>query len=53
MWILLYRFHRIYNCKKKLEKEKVSLAFRLKMTDEAKNYLLEKIKQNELMSEKH
>ena len=53
MWILLYHFHRIYNCKKKLEKENVSLTFRLKKTDEAKNYLLEKIKQNELMSEKN
>ena len=34
-------------------KENIRQEFRLKKIDETRNYLLEKIKQNELMSRKH
>ena len=33
--------------------ENISKEFRLKNTDETRNYFLEEIKQNKLMSEKH
>ena len=33
--------------------EKISEEFRLKNIDETRNYFLEEIKQNELMSKKH
>ena len=36
-----------------MAKQNVSIDFRLKKIDETRNYLLEKIKQNDLMSQKH
>ena len=36
-----------------MAKENASLDFRLKKIDETRNYLLEEIKQNELMSKRH
>ena len=36
-----------------MEKENVSFDFRLKRIDETKNYILEEIKYNDLMSGKH
>ena len=36
-----------------MSRENVSLDFRLKTIDETRNYLLEEIKHNNLMSEKH
>ena len=36
-----------------MSRENVSLDFRLKKIDETRNYLLEEIKHNNLMSEKH
>ena len=36
-----------------MTKQNVSLGFRLNKTDETRNYLLEEIKCNEFMSEKH
>ena len=36
-----------------MSRENVSLDFRLKKIDETRNYLLEEIKHNELMSKKH
>ena len=36
-----------------MSKEKVSKEFRLKNINEAGNYLIEKINENELMSKKH
>ena len=38
--------------KKNMQKENISFDFRLKKIDETRNYLLEEIKQNELMSNK-
>ena len=36
-----------------MAEENISQEIRLKNTDETRNYFLEKIKQNELMSKKH
>ena len=36
-----------------MAKENVSLDFRLKKTDETRNYLLDEIKHNDFMSETH
>ena len=36
-----------------MAKQSISLAFRLKKMDDARNYLLEEVKYNDLMSEKH
>ena len=36
-----------------MTEENISQEFRLKNMDEARNYFLEEIKQNELMSKKH
>ena len=44
---------KIYNYFKTLERENASLNFRLKKTDKTRNYYLEEIKHNELISKKH
>ena len=46
---------KIYKYFKTMAEEKISqgFRFRLRNTDETRNYFLEEIKQNELMSKKH
>ena len=44
---------KIYNYFKKMTEENISQEIRLKNIDEAKNYLIEEINQNELMSKNH
>ena len=44
---------KIYNYLKNMVEENISQEFRLKNNDEAKNYLIEEINQDELMSKKH
>ena len=44
---------KIYNYFKNIVEENISQEFRLKSIDETRNYFLEEIKQNELMSKKH
>ena len=39
--------------KKNTNEEKISQEFRLKNTDETKNYFIEEIEKNELISKKH
>ena len=43
---------KIYNYFKDMLEENISQEFRLKNIDETRNYFLEEIKQNELMSKK-
>ena len=43
----------ISTSKTNMAKENVGFNFRLKQIDETRNYILEEIKQNDLMSEKH
>ena len=44
---------KIYNYFKNLAEENISEEFRLKNIDETRNYLIEEINRNELMSKKH
>ena len=44
---------KIYNYFKNIVEENISQDFRLKDIDEIRNYFLEEINQNELMSRKH
>ena len=44
---------KIYDYFKNMAEENISQEFRLKNIDETRNYFLEEIKQNELMSKKH
>ena len=44
---------KIYNYFKNMVEENISQEFRLKNIDETRNYLIEEINQNELMSKKH
>ena len=44
---------KIYNYFKNMVEENISQEFRLKNIDETRNYFLEEMKQNELMSRKH
>ena len=44
---------KIYNYLKNMVEENISQEFKLKNNDEAKNYLIEEINQDELMSKKH
>ena len=44
---------KIYNCFKNAAEENISQEIRLKNIDETKNYLIEEINRNELMSKKH
>ena len=44
---------KIHNKFKNMVEENISQEFRLKNIDETRNYFLEEIKQNELMSRKH
>ena len=49
----IYGLFKIYNCFKTMVEESISQEFRLKNIDETRNYFLEEIEQNELMSRKH
>ena len=44
---------KIYNYLKSIVEENISKEFRLKNIDKTRNYFLEEIEQNELMSKKH
>ena len=44
---------KIFNYFKNISEENISQEFRLKNTDETRNYFLKEIKQNKLMSKKH
>ena len=44
---------KIYNSFKNMAQENISQEFRLKNIDETRNYLIEEINRNELMSKKH
>ena len=44
---------KIYNYFKNMAEENISQEFRLKNIDETRNYLIEEINRNELMSKKH
>ena len=44
---------KIYNCIQNIVEKKISEEFRLKNINETRNYFLEEIKKNELMSRKH
>ena len=44
---------KIYNYSKNVTEKNISQEFRLENIDETRNYLLEEIEQNELMSRKH
>ena len=44
---------KIYNYLKSMVEENISKEFRLKNIDKTRNYFLEEIEQNELMSKKH
>ena len=44
---------KIYNYLKNIAQENISQEFRLKNIDETRNYLIEEINRNELMSKKH
>ena len=44
---------KIYNYFKNMVEENISQEFRLKNIDETRNYLIEEINRNELMSKKH
>ena len=49
----IYGLFKIYNCFKTMVEESISQEFRLKNIDKTRNYFLEEIEQNELMSRKH
>ena len=44
---------KIHNYFKNMAEENVSLEFRLRNIDETRNYIIEEINQNQLMSKKH
>ena len=44
---------KIYNYSKNVTEKNISQEFRLENIDETRNYFLEEIEQNELMSRKH
>ena len=44
---------KIYNYFKNMAEENISQKFRLKIIDETRNYLIEEINRNKLMSKKH
>ena len=46
-------YWKIYNYFKNIPEENLSREFRLKNIDETRNYLIEEINRNELMSKKH
>ena len=62
VWILFCSFYRIYALRKRFVRleqlkintiEEASLQFRLRKIDETRNYLLDEINHNDLISEKH
>ena len=49
----IFSKNKLYNYFKNMTEANISQEFRLKNIDETRNYFLEEIKQNELMSRKH